>query len=145
MEKMANSAVYVAYHKAGVLQNIFGLALKSREYVTRLIKKSRWIQECLSFSRKFQPWVSTVINWHMSSDYGPVVMSSNENVFRVTGLLCGEFTGHRWRPVTRSFDIFFDLRLNRRLSKNREDGDLKRHRGHYEVSVMIIHLGIVDK
>ena len=41
--------------------------------------------------------------------------------FRVTGHLCGEFTGPRWipckRPVTRSFDVFFDLRLNKRLSK----------------------------
>ena len=41
--------------------------------------------------------------------------------FRVTGPLCGEFTGHRWispqRPVTRSFDVFFDLRLNERLSE----------------------------
>ena len=27
----------------------------------------------------------------------------------------GEFTAHR--PVTRSFDVFFDLRLNKRLSK----------------------------
>ena len=39
----------------------------------------------------------------------------------VTGPLCGEFTWHRWipwqRPVTRSFDVFFHLRLNRRLSK----------------------------
>ena len=47
--------------------------------------------------------------------------SSNGNIFRVTGHLCGEFTGHRWipaqRPVTRSFDVFFDLRLNKRLSK----------------------------
>ena len=41
--------------------------------------------------------------------------------FRVTGPLCGEFTGHRWippqRPVTRSFEVFFDLHLNKRLSK----------------------------
>ena len=49
--------------------------------------------------------------------------SSNGNIFRVTGHLCGEFTGLRWMawpaqgPVTRSFDIFFDLRLNKRLSK----------------------------
>ena len=44
----------------------------------------------------------------------------NANIFRVTGPLCGEFTGHRWipaqRPVTRSFDVFFDLRLIKRLS-----------------------------
>ena len=47
--------------------------------------------------------------------------SSNGNIFRVTGHLCGEFTSHRWippqRPVTWSFDIFFDLRVNKPLSK----------------------------
>ena len=47
---------------------------------------------------------------------GQVMMtSSNGNIFRVTGDLCGKFTGPR--PVTRSFDVFFDLRLNKRLSK----------------------------
>ena len=47
--------------------------------------------------------------------------SSNGNIFRVIGPLCGEFTGPgefpTQRPVTRSFDVFFDLRLNKRLSK----------------------------
>ena len=50
--------------------------------------------------------------------------SSNGNIFRVTGHLCGEFTGPRWiprtkaqGPVTPRFDVFFDLRLNKRLSK----------------------------
>ena len=47
--------------------------------------------------------------------------SSNGNIFRVTGLLCGEFTGPvefpTQRPVTRSFDVSLDLRLNKRLSK----------------------------
>ena len=50
-----------------------------------------------------------------------MVMSSNGNRFFVTGHLCGEFTGHRWnlaqRPVTRSFNVFFDLRLKKRSSK----------------------------
>ena len=50
-----------------------------------------------------------------------MIMSSNGNIFRVTGPLCGEFTGPgefpTQRPVTRSFDVFFDLRLNKRLSK----------------------------
>ena len=60
----------------------------------------------------------------------PVFMmtSSNGNIFRVTGFcagnspvtagnspVTGEFPSHR--PVTRSFDDFFDLRLNKRLSK----------------------------
>ena len=50
-----------------------------------------------------------------------MMTSSNENIFRVTGPLCGEFTGSgefpTQRPVTRSFDAFFDLRLNKPLSK----------------------------
>ena len=49
-----------------------------------------------------------------------LMTSSNGNIFRVTGILCGEFTGRRWiparRPVTRSFEVFIDLRLNE-LSK----------------------------
>ena len=50
-----------------------------------------------------------------------MMTSSNGNIFRVTGPLCGKFTGSgefpTHRPVTRSFDVFFDLRLNKRLSK----------------------------
>ena len=45
-----------------------------------------------------------------------MMTSSNGNIFHITGHLCGnspvtgEFTSQR--PVTPSFDIFFDLRLN---------------------------------
>ena len=36
----------------------------------------------------------------------PMVMmtSSNENIFRVTGHLCGKFTGPRWIPLTKASD-----------------------------------------
>ena len=46
-----------------------------------------------------------------------MMMSSNGNIFRVTGHLSvpGEFPAQR--PVTRSFNVFFGLRLNKRLSK----------------------------
>ena len=48
-----------------------------------------------------------------------MMTSSNGNIFRVTGHLCGDFTGHRWipaqRPVTQGIAVFFDL--NARLSK----------------------------
>ena len=40
------------------------------------------------------------------------------------------------RPVTRSFAVSFDLRLNKRLSKNRKAGDLRRQRAYYDVTVM---------
>ena len=33
-----------------------------------------------------------------------MMTSSNGNRFRVTGLLCGEFTGHRWIPRTKASD-----------------------------------------
>ena len=48
----------------------------------------------------------------------------------------GEFPAQR--PVTRSFDVFFDLRLNEGWVNNDEDGDLRRHRAHYDVT-MITH------
>ena len=53
----------------------------------------------------------------------PVIMmtSSNENIFLVTGPLCGVFTGHRWMLCTKASDAefwyFFNLCLNKRLSK----------------------------
>ena len=51
-----------------------------------------------------------------------MVTSSNGNIFRVTGLsagntpVSGEFPIQR--PVTRSFDVFFDMHLIKRLSKH---------------------------
>ena len=44
-----------------------------------------------------------------------MMTSSNGNIFRVTGHLCGKFPTQR--PVTRSFEVFFDLRSTELLSK----------------------------
>ena len=61
------------------------------------------------------------VDWTYMSQSQFMMTSSNGNIFRVTGPLCGEFTGPgefpAQRPVTRSFDVFFDLRPNKRLSK----------------------------
>ena len=50
-----------------------------------------------------------------------MMTSSNGNIFRIAGPLCGEFTGHRWIPRTKASKaelcVFFDLRLNKRLNK----------------------------
>ena len=50
-----------------------------------------------------------------------MMTSSNGNIFRVTGHLCGEFTGPWWIPRTKAndarFDVLFDLRPNKWLSK----------------------------
>ena len=72
------------------------------------------------------------MNHHVLSSFGKtwqyilwteiMLTSSNGNIFRVTGLFCagnspvpGEFPAQR--PVTRSLDVFFDLRLNKLLNK----------------------------
>ena len=51
-----------------------------------------------------------------------MMTSSNGNIFRVTGHLCGEFTGDRWithrKASDAEFDVFFDPHLNERLSKH---------------------------
>ena len=69
-----------------------------------------------------------------------MMTSSNGNIFRVTGLLCGEFTGLRGIPRAKAsdavFDVFFDPRLINGWVNNREAGDLRRHRDHYDVIVM---------
>ena len=62
--------------------------------------------------------------------------SSGENIFRVAGPLWGRFTGHRWIPLTkwRSFDVFFDLRLKKRLSKQTRRRWFETHRANYDVT-----------
>ena len=46
----------------------------------------------------------------------------------------GEFPAQR--PVMRSFDVFFDLRLINGWLNNREASDLRCHRAHYDITVM---------
>ena len=62
-------------------------------------------------------WAPITVVWP-----GFMMTSSNGNIFRVTGHLCGEFTGPRWIPHTKAsdaelWDVIFDLPLNKRLSK----------------------------
>ena len=67
-----------------------------------------------------------------------MMTSSNGNIFHVTGPLCGEFTGEfpSQRPVTRSFDVSSICAWINGWVNNREAGDLRRHRAHYDVIVM---------
>ena len=66
--------------------------------------------------------------WVFYTSHLYMMTSSNVSIFRVTGHLCGEFTGHRWSPGTKASDVelwyFFDLRLNEGWENNREAGDL---------------------
>ena len=70
-----------------------------------------------------------------------MMTSSNGNIFRITGPLCGEFTGHRWIPITKASDVelwcflwsspeqMFEL-------NNRDTNDLRCHHARYDINVM---------
>ena len=64
--------------------------------------------------------------------------SSVGNIFHLTGPLCGEFTSD-WRiPCTKAGSVMFSLicaSINGWVN-NREAGNLRRHRAHYDVIVM---------
>ena len=72
-----------------------------------------------------------------------MMTSSNESIFRITGHLCGEFTGHLWIPNTKASDAKLSLIILicvwiNDLINNGEAGDLRRHRAHYDVPIMNI-------
>ena len=67
-----------------------------------------------------------------------MMTSSNENIFRVTGLFCGEFTGPRQWSGALMFS-FICVWINGWVH-NREAGDLRGYRAHYDVTVMMILL-----
>ena len=78
------------------------------------------------------------IRGHTASETELMKTSSNENDFRITGSLWGEFTGEfpSQRPSTRIFDIFLICIWINGWVNNRKAGDLGRHLAHYDVIVM---------
>ena len=69
-----------------------------------------------------------VIKWKHFPLYWPFVRGIHRSP------VTGEFPSQR--PVTRSFCVFFYLHLNKRLSKQSRRRWFRRHRAHYDVSVM---------
>ena len=75
------------------------------------------------------------------------MMSSYENIFRVTGPLCGEFTGHRWIPHTKASDaelwcFLWSALWIKGWVNNCEAGDLGRHCAQYDVIVKLLSVWI---
>ena len=97
--------------------NHISMTLSDRKFF--VVSVQRWLY------RANKKQVSTFITNHISPSCCAalralyMMTSSNGNIFRVTGPLCGEFTGPGEFPTQRPviFDVFFDLRLNKRLSK----------------------------
>ena len=67
-----------------------------------------------------------------------MMMSSKGTIFRVTGPLWGEFTGHRWIPLTKASDAELWRFLCYTPERTRDAGGLRRHRTHYDVTVISI-------
>ena len=70
-----------------------------------------------------------------------MMTSSNGKIFRVTGPLWGESTGHRWIPFTKASDsgaLMFSLicTWTNSWANHRDAGDLRRHGVYYDVTVI---------
>ena len=70
-----------------------------------------------------------------------MMTSSNGNIFRVTGPVWGEFTGHRWIPLKKASDMelwwfFFICAWTNSWVNNRDAGDLRHHRAHYDAAIV---------
>ena len=99
-------------------------------------------------------FITVTIRYNHISHYGhpkltvsvtnePMMTSLNGNIFRVTGHLCGEFTGPRWLPCTKASDaelfcFLWCAWINRWVNYGKV-GDLRRHRTHYDVIVINSH------
>ena len=87
------------------------------------------------------PSFADIVNAFLTEVGFNMMTSSKGNIFRFTGPLCREFTGHRWIPLPKGQwlrALMFSLIcvLKNSWVNNHEAGDLRRHRAHYDVIVM---------
>ena len=89
------------------------------------------------------PWVHHELQYDQNKikNRQAMMTSSNGNIFRVTGHLCGEFTGDRTKAGDAAALWCFALIcvwINGWVN-NREAGDLRHYRAHYDVTVMYVY------
>ena len=95
---------------------------------------------CLTYETTLKLHKSQGANEHL---FQHMMTSSNGNIFRVTGPLCGEFTGHRWQWRGTLMFSLICVWINGWVN-NREAGDLRRYRAHYDVTVMTTHHSVTE-
>ena len=113
---------HIALMTTDALFNLFYISAFGYEY------NELWFQiiSLNTYSPTNHGRVACILVWIVAGTFFPysssfMMTSSNWDIFRVTGHLCGnspvpgEFPTQR--PVTRSFDVSFVLPLNKRLSK----------------------------
>ena len=94
-----------------------------------------WYIVVNDWSESVQIMASHWIRHRPLSNLMSMMTSWKGNIFRVTGHLCGEFTGDQWRGALMFSLICVGV-------NNRKARDLGRHLAHYNVSVMLCSLSI---
>ena len=118
-------------------------------YTHKVPRGNAWVRsaasELVSFLRLRKK--TTTYVFHPLVIYMRVYMmtSSNGNLFRVTGPLCGEFTGHQWIPRTKTSDaelwcFLWSAHWINGWANTREAGNLRRQCAHYDVIVMVTRI-----
>ena len=82
-------------------------------------------------------WIKIFVEY-IKIGFNRIMTLSSGNIFRVTGPLYGKFTGHRWIPLTKASDVaslmlYLICAWTIGWANNREAGDLRRYRTHYDV------------
>ena len=138
---LALSALWGSYSRGICWGNEIVLKVSQYVYVTKLYFQIR------KFKRTLLPRHHACMIRKDISFYYHMMTSSNGNIFRVTGPLCGGFTGHRWIPLTKASDeelwyfLWSVYAWINGCANNREAGELRRYRPHNDVTVMSsIHL-----
>ena len=106
--------------------------IDSLSYIYNLKLFAKWIQFV---------FVQNILSMDWNMPQLSMVTSSNWNISRLTGPLCGEFIGDWWIPRTKASDaelwyFFLSTRWINGWVNNREAGDLRCQRAHYHVIVM---------
>ena len=128
---------------------IFSRKHNSQFLVWRPIGNPSRVKSCLGSSKIWQVLQAVFHNLFIWQTITFMMTSSNGNIFRVTDHLCGEFTGPRWIPRTKASDAelwCFSLTCAwiHDWVNNREAGDLRPYRAHYDVIVMYLTQMSVD-
>ena len=87
-----------------------------------------------------------VLSWFDAEQFPMSMMTSpNGNIFRVTGHFCGEFNGPRWIQWRGALMFSLICVWINGWVNNREAGDLRRYRAHYDVIVMLHGYGLLHR
>ena len=117
--------------------------------VHNFIKNTVYRTMLLKYSANFIIHI-VIQRLYLFFDLLPIMMTlSNGNIFHVTGPLCGEYTNHRWIPLTKANDaelwcFLWSVPWINGWVNNCEAGDLRRRHTHYDVIVMIANFNAIQ-